>query len=172
MEQTTELYRYLKSKNPGLIGSEYLGDAVPLGETDFRGIRNEDATALTFGDSSLAAILSFDVFEHIYAVDAAFQECYRTLRHGGTMIWTAPFDMNSAENIERAVFENGTIHHLLPPEYHGDPLSTDGVLCFRCYGWSMLEDLRRIGFREVCGLVFHSVRLGYLTNQIVFYARK
>lgn len=172
MEQTTPLYSYLKDAYPGLVGSEHLGGCVPLGGTNGRGIRNEDATRLSFADSSLSAILSFDVFEHIYAYQLAFRECYRVLAGGGVLIWTVPFDANSGEHIERAVVEEGVVRHLLPPEYHGDPLSKDGVLCFRHYGWNMLEDLRQLGFRDVCALVFYSAEMGYLTNQMIFYARK
>jgi len=80
MEQTTAVYRFLKKKYRNLIGSEFLGTSRPLGSTTFRGIRNEDATRLTFADNSLAAILSFDVFEHVFDYKAAFKECYRTLK--------------------------------------------------------------------------------------------
>ena len=173
MEQTTLQYRYLKEKHSKLIGSEYLGNAVPLGMSDARGIRNEDATMLTFDNESLASVLSFDVFEHIFNYRAAFRECFRVLKSNGTLIFTVPFDVNSDENLERAtILENGELHHILPPEYHGDPLSIDGVLCFRYYGWGMLNELKRIGFREAVALIFNSENMGYCTNQIIFYCKK
>lgn len=173
MEQTTQQYKYLKERYPKLIGSEYLGSAVPLGTADPRGIRNEDATMLTFSNESMASILSFDVFEHIFNYRAAFRECFRVLKPEGTLIFTVPFDVNAEGNLERAaILENGELHHILPAEYHGDPLSKDGVLCFRYYGWNMLDELKRVGFREAVGLIFNSEKMGYCTNQIIFYCKK
>jgi hypothetical protein len=173
MEQTTPLFRHLAGRTPGLIGSEYLGSDVPLGALNAAGLRNEDATSLTFASDSLGAILSLDVFEHIYDSKAAFAECLRTLRRGGRFIFTVPFNVNSAVNIERAlVREDGEIEHLLPPEYHGDPLSTGGVLCFRHYGWELLDVLRQVGFSDASVLIFNSMQFGYYTNQFIFVCEK
>lgn len=173
MEKCTTTYEQMKQKYPFLIGSEFLGNATPLGELDEKGIRNEDATNLTFQSSSLAAVLSFDVFEHIYEYKLAFQECYRVLKPGACLILTVPFDVNSAQNIERAVVgKNGDIEHLLPAEYHGDPLSKNGILCFRSFGWQIIQDLKDSGFKQASALIFNSIELGYYTNQIIFYCEK
>ncbi|MCG2582835.1 class I SAM-dependent methyltransferase [Massilia sp. TS11] len=173
MEQTTPMYSFLRNRYPNLIGSEYLGDVVPLGALDDRGLRNEDATRLTFSDNSLSTILSFDVLEHIYDYKSALKECLRALKPGGSFFFTAPFNPYSVENIERAVFdEQGQLKHLLAPEYHGNPLSSEGVLCFRHYGWSLLRELRQIGFAEAKALVFFSSAMGYCTRQLIFHCRK
>ena len=55
----------------------------------------------------------------------------------------------SEKNIVRAVIRDGEIHHLLPPEYHGDPLSAEGCLCFYDFGWELLEDLRAAGWARM-----------------------
>jgi hypothetical protein len=47
-EQITALYNFLAVRHPGLAGSEYLGDSIPIGGFDGRGVRNEDLTRLTF----------------------------------------------------------------------------------------------------------------------------
>jgi hypothetical protein len=60
-EQVTPLYAALKKSFPGLIGSEYMGERVPYGSLDERGIRNESITRLSFDNDSLDFILSFDV---------------------------------------------------------------------------------------------------------------
>lgn len=173
MEQTTLLYRYLKERQLNLIGSEFLGSAVPLGSVNDLGIRNEDATSLSFGDNSLDAILSFDVFEHVYDYKKAFTESARVLRKDGCMIFTVPFSLTSSENIERSIMNSeGQIEHLMEPEYHGDPVSGEGILCFRHYGWNMLKDIREAGFRDAYAAVFNSIPFGYYTNQIIFYAQK
>lgn len=173
MEQATPFYSYLKGVYPNLIGAEYLGNAVPLGTQDERGLRNEDATRLTFADNELKAILSLDVFEHIFDYEAAFRECYRVLAQGGCLVFTVPFDPTSYNNLERAFeLDSGEIAHILPPEYHGDILSDKGVLSFRRYGWQMMEDLCEAGFERPRAAVFYSEPMGYFTNHMVFYCTK
>jgi hypothetical protein len=63
--------------------------------------------------------------------------------------------------------------HLLPPEYHGDPLNSNGCLCFYHFAWNLLEKLRQIGFNDVTAHFYYSSQFGYLgINQLVFSARK
>ena len=50
----------------------------------------------------------------------------------------------------------GTISHLLPPEYHADPL------CFYHFGWDLLDALRSLGFRDTLALIYWTGELGYL----------
>lgn len=172
-EQTTALYSHLKESYPNLIGAEFLGHTIPLGTYDHRGIRNEDGRSLSFPDNHFRAILSFDVFEHIFDHQKALAECYRVLAPGGCMLFTVPFNPHSSTHVERALeLSTGEIRHILPPEYHGDPLSGDGILCFRHFGWKLLEDLRRAGFTEAHAAIFHSEAMGYYTNQIIFYCQK
>lgn len=172
MEQTTPVYKYLKEKYINLIGSEYLGENFPHGGINDRGIRNEDATALSFKDETCDAILSFDVFEHIFNYKKAFSECSRVLKECGCLIFTVPFSYDTFDNLERAVLlDNGDINHLLPPEYHGDPLSEGGILCYRHYGWRICEDLRSAGFKEAYAVILSSIPMGHFSNQIIFYAR-
>lgn len=173
MEQISPLHAYLKNANPGLIGAEYLGDAVPLGQTDERGIRNEDACRLTFADGSLKAILSFDILEHIYNYRQALAECHRALVPGGSLFLSVPFIQDSEDHLERATRSaSGEIIHLEPPEYHGDPLNRDGILCYRHFGWRLLDELRQTGFSEAVVCIFNDLSLGHCTNQTIFYCRK
>jgi SAM-dependent methyltransferase len=173
MEQTTPLYKYYHERYTGAIGSEYLGSAVPKGAIDPRGIRNEDATSLTFEDASIDIILSFDVFEHIPNFKAAFSECFRVLSKNGRMLFSVPFAENSEENITRAVVQDdGSIQHLLPAEYHGDPVGTGGILCYHNYGWEMLNILLDIGFSDAYAITFWSKEMGYYTRQYQFVAEK
>jgi hypothetical protein len=69
---------------------------------------------------------------------------------------------------------SGAVQHLLTPEYHGDPVNPDGgILCFRHFGWDMLEELRRAGFESAEALLLWSGRFGYLGGeQLLFVARK
>jgi SAM-dependent methyltransferase len=158
-EQTTPLYRFLAANYSAIIGSEFLGPDAKAGALDRRGIRHEDCTRASLGDASVAAVLSFDVLEHVPDYHRAIGEAYRVLRPGGVFFWSAPFLTESAETVVRAVvLANGAIQHRLPPEYHGDPMDpSGGILCFQQFGWDVLEYMRRIGFRDVRLRVYWSL---------------
>jgi len=173
-EQTTILYKEIKKMFPGIQGSEYLGDSIALGSHNNQGIRNEDLTQLSFDNDKFDYILSFDVFEHIPNYKKALKECYRCLRPGGVLFFSVPFITTSIKNRIRAVLsEEGKIIHLLPPEYHGDPLRPEGCLCFYHFGWELLDEIRALGFEDVKALLYWSIELGYLGGeQIIFAAKK
>jgi SAM-dependent methyltransferase len=173
-EQTTPLFRALRARYPRLIGSEYLGSALPFGTTNAKGIRNESITHLRFPSSAFDHILSFDVLEHVPDYLKGFSECFRCLKPGGTLLFSVPFT-GEPDNLVRAqVNANGTISHLLPPEYHGDPLNAQGCLCFYHFGWELLDSLRGIGFRDVFAFRYWSREFGYLGNgeQLMFTAQR
>lgn len=172
-EQTTPMYNWFIQHYPKTIGSEYLGLNLPFGSTDHRGIRNESLTKLTLNNEQFDYILSFDVFEHIPDYLDAFIECLRCLKTGGHLIFTVPFVAHSEQNIVRAYLREGGVEHLLPPEYHGDPLNSDGCLCFYHFAWNLLEELRQIGFNDVTAHFYYSSQFGYLgVNQLIFSAKK
>lgn len=173
-EQVTPLYSLLKKKYPNIIGSEYMGDTLPNGACNSNGIRNEDFTNLSFEKDELDHILSFDVLEHIPKYRNALLECLRCLKPGGSLLFSVPFHKNSEKNIIRArINEDGKIEHILPPEYHGDPMSSEGILCYNNFGWELLDDLRDIGFIDVQALFYWSKELGYLGgDQVQFKAIK
>jgi len=167
-EQTTPLYQVLKQSFPHLKASEYLGNSIEPGKHDKNGIRNEDLTGLSFSDSAFDYILSLDVFEHIPNYPKALSECYRCLKPGGTLLFTVPFVKSSEKNITRATIGNdGEILHILPAEYHGDPLSSNGCLCFHHFGWEILDDLRNAGFQDPCVLFYWSKEFAYLGGEQV-----
>jgi hypothetical protein len=135
-EQSSPLFIYLHKRFPFLQGSEFVQDAALMSENNSKKLRHEDLTQLSFATHSFDAILSFDVLEHIPDYRNAFAECARTLKPGGKMLFSVPFDANSAHNHIRAQFrKDGTIEHLLPPEYHDDPRNPEGCLCFQHFGW-------------------------------------
>jgi SAM-dependent methyltransferase len=151
-----------------------LGDSVSYGSCNGDGIRNEDLTRLSFDSDALDFILSFDVLEHVPNYKKALAECYRCLKPDGTLFFTAPFSRNSEKNIVRAYLSQaGEVIHLLPPEYHGDPINSDGCLCFYHFGWEILDDLRTVGFKSSYALLFRSEHFGYLGGeQLIIVAKK
>lgn len=173
-EQITALYQHFARSFPQLWGSEYLGNNIDFGSCNSDGVRNEDLTQLSFNDNYIDHILSFDVFEHIPNFTKAFEECYRCLKPGGTLLFTIPFNRNNEKNTIRATMsESGEIVHLLTPEYHGDPLSSDGCLCFYHFGWELIDILKSIGFKNTKALLYWSNDQGYLGGeQIIFLVIK
>lgn len=173
-EQNTAYYRMLRSRFPSTTGSEYLGDTLPTGESDKKGRRNEDLCALTFADSSFDVALTYDVLEHVPDYKTAIMEMCRILKPGGRLMISVPFAQPSAENIVRARMQaDGTVEHLLAPEYHGDPLKSDGCLCYYHFGWELLGDLRHAGFEDVGAMFYWSREYGYLGGeQIMISARR
>ena len=170
-EAITPLYNYFKNDyhlifntNPlTVVGSEYFGDQYQSGEL-VNDIRHEDIEKLSLENNSVASILSFDVFEHVADYKKGFAEAYRVLEEDGFILFTVPFDMDSRENIIDAVLnENGEVKYLTIPKYHGNPVCPEeGSLVFTSFGWDLLKDLGKIGFRNVRQYFYYSNYFGYL----------
>jgi SAM-dependent methyltransferase len=91
----------------------------------------QDITALTYDDESFDLIVSSDVLEHVPDIEAAFRETARVLRPGGAHLFTVP---TRTSTVRRAQIIDGEIVHLLPPEFHDDPLDPTGILAFWDFG--------------------------------------
>jgi len=156
-EQASALYLALRRRLPRLHGSEWTAAAwqrlrmsawlwrhgVP------RLVRREDVTALGFGDAGLDAVASLDVLEHVSDYRRALREFARVLRPGGLLLLCVPYDpalagVDTLATVDAA----GTVTHLRPPEYHGDPLG-GGVLCFHRFGDGLPEAVAAAGFEDV-----------------------
>lgn len=162
-EQLTPFYNLLRDYNKGLVGSEYLSDGTPRGALNAQGVRNEDVTRLSFADNTFDIVGSFEVMEHVPDYKAGFKEMCRVLKPGGHLVATFPFRADLMETLVRArVTEAGEIEHIEEPEYHGDPLSEQGVLCFYHYGWDILQTMRDAGFSQARCHFFWSWENGYL----------
>ena len=173
-EQRSRLYRMLQRRFASVVGSEFLGPSFKAGQRNWRGIRHEDLSELSFPDASFDAILCFEVLEHIPDYLAAMRECLRCLKTPGLFIFTSPFILTSEQNVTRARRrEDGSIEHLLTPEYHSDPFGKRQILCFYHFGWQLLDEMARIGFRDVHAQLYWSRHYGYLGQEsVVFLAEK
>lgn len=172
-EQRSSLFARIRNRFPLAVGSEYLGATIPLGTEDAHGTRNEDITALTYPDEAFDAVFSIDVLEHVPNYKAGLAELARCLKPGGRLLLTAPFHFGKDVTVIRAGFDAaGKLQHHLPPVYHGDPLSSEGCLCFNDFGWDLLEELRAAGFTNVGLHAFTSEEYGYIGLQYVILATR
>lgn len=173
-EQITELAGALEKETPNLVCSEYVSPDLHPGTVTEHHLRHEDLTALSFEDSSLDVIGCFDVLEHIPDYHRALSEMARVLRKGGVAIISAPFRRDLAQTLVRAIHSaDGTITHLLEPEYHGDPIHDGvGALAYYHFGWDLLEALRKAGFTSAEVRSYWSSDLGHIGPEQLFIVAK
>lgn len=174
MEQVTPIYNWVSTnfENHKILGSEYLGHEY-AGGTLVKGIRHEDVENLSFPDGQLDLIVSNDVFEHVPEPAKAFAECARVLKVGGVMLATIPFHWENDISVVRARLSNGQLENILPPLFHGNPISENGSLVFTDFGWDLIDTIKVAGFADVIVDIYASVNLGHLgSGQLVFKAVK
>lgn len=171
-EQVTAFHRIASSRYGNVVGSEWLGPEWAPGSTRDDGIRHEDLQNLSFADAAFDFILTFDVLEHVPDHRKVLQECRRVLAPGGAMLMTVPFMSGTDKNVLRArLTGSGDVEHILPAQYHGNPLSADGSLVFNDFGWELLDDARATGFDPAI-VHFWSDEYAYLgANQLMFVFR-
>lgn len=146
MSSRGALYKYLSRRIRHLTFSEFYDDVEP---GRFKGpVQCQDVQRLTYADATFDLCTSTEVFEHVADDRCGFGEVCRVLRPGGRFVFTVPLTV-AEKTIERAIVINGSVQHLLEPEYHGDSFRGYGkVLCFRNYGLDILQKLRDAGFRH------------------------
>jgi SAM-dependent methyltransferase len=119
------------------VGTHYFSD-VPAGE-EHRGFRSEDLCNQTFPDASFNLVITQDVMEHVLDPDRAFREIARTLRPGGSHVFTTPIYPDLEASEARARLRNGEVEHLVEPEYHGNPIDPKGSLVTMRWGQDIGE---------------------------------
>ncbi|MDR7100823.1 SAM-dependent methyltransferase [Lysobacter niabensis] len=150
-EQLTVLFGPMRSRIPGLIGSEYLGhdrasgDIVTVGTEK---VRHESLARTSYRSGSLGLAMHFDVLEHVPDPVQALRECHRILKRGGWLLFSSPFYEGLDSSIVRARVIDGALQHDLPPCYHGNPVDGGGALVFTQFGWDLLEMMKEAGFSQ------------------------
>jgi hypothetical protein len=158
-EQVTPLFDLMSTRFPNLTGSEFLPGETLGSVKD--GIRCEDLSRLTFDDEQFDLVISFDVLEHVPDYHAALREIVRVLKPGGRLLMTAPITLKSYKSTVRArIIDDGTLVHICPPEYHGNPLGPPS-LCFTSFGFDLIEDMRYSGFLDAYAELYANKQLGY-----------
>ena len=95
--------------------------------------RCEDLEAQTFADGVFDLVITQDVFEHVLDPARAFAEVARTLKPGGAHVFTVPW-YPGQETVIRAIRNKGSVKHLLPPDYHVNPIDEQGSLVVTEWG--------------------------------------
>jgi|SRR6516164_7933900 SAM-dependent methyltransferase len=160
--------QWLDERIPNLTSSQYEPGRQP-GEVE-AGIRYEDLTRLSFGDSQFSCIISMEILEHIPDYIGALREMARVLVPGGRALLTFPWlGRDTYEHVVRAeMMADGSVQHFLPPEFHGDPANPDGILSFRSFGWRILDEVRASGFSKSSAEFVFSPMNGYmLLNPVI-----
>lgn len=120
------------------IPSQYYPGADP--GSMHKGARCEDLERLTFDDNSIDLHVTQDVMEHIFRPDRAFREIARTLRPGGMHIFTVPLvNKDKPTEVCAELDGEGNIVHLREPDYHGNPVSKEGSLVTRRWGYDICD---------------------------------
>lgn len=136
------------------------------------GTLNEDAQQLSFADESLDIITSNQVFEHVPDDLAAYRECWRTLRPGGSLSFTVPL-RDACCTVQVATIKDGAVNWLSTPEFHASRLTgPNSVPVFWRFSVNDISERVAVaGFREV-SLVKVTIVPQQVTPQIVVHAVK
>jgi hypothetical protein len=152
------------------LGSHYMPN-VKWG--DYKGkYRSEDISHQTFGSAVFDLVISLDVFEHVLHPIDGFIEIERTLKVGGAHVFTVPWH-SWQKTQTRVIEQNGALKHLLPAEYHGNPIDDSGSLVITDWGSDMTEIIEQHTGMKTEIFRFNNKRLGMSAafNE-VFVSRK
>jgi SAM-dependent methyltransferase len=125
----------LKTQCKSYFESQYFDDSE---EKYFNSVLNINLEDQRFPDESFDLFISLDVMEHVFNPDLAFQEILRTLKPSGIGILTFPIIKSQTQAVEkRAILSNGIAEYLKTPEYHGNPINSEGSLVTVDYGYDI-----------------------------------
>ncbi len=174
-EALTDFALHMRAKYPLFIGSEYASNQQQR-EKIFP-ILSEDLTDLSFESSVFDLVITNDVLEHVPDIDKSLCEIFRILNSAGLLLTNVPFAFNKKESVVRSVMKNGNIFHLLPPQYHGNPMDpAGGSLVYEIPGWDLVSRAKSAGFHDSYFLFISSIKYGIigkgLAGVFIFFAVK
>lgn len=120
---------------------EALGRELQSGST------NQNLENLTFEDETFDVFITQDVLEHVNRPEKVLMEISRTLKKGGKHIFTTPL-YPFKKTIPRIKMHGDKRELILPPIYHGNPISGDGSLV--TYEWGGYDFLEMVD--EITGM--------------------
>lgn len=93
----------------------------------------------TFESGKFDIVVALEVFEHVMHPYQAIREIARTLKPGGTAILAVPVVNKFQPSRRRAKLVEGIIEHVLPAEYHGNPVGDGGALVTVDWGYDIVS---------------------------------
>ncbi len=134
---------------------------TPLGAFK-NGVRCENLESLTYADESIDLHITQDVIEHVFDAPKVFREIARTLKPGGAHIFTVPLVNKAKPTVTRArLGVDKQIVHIEPPIYHGNPISDQGSLVIRDWGFDICGQIF-----EACGLFTQTIYIDDISKGI------
>lgn len=121
-------------------------DPLALEQEPLDGRLYADLQKLHYPDEFFDFVLTSDVFEHVRLYKDAFQEVFRVIRQGGTLLLQVPYEHHRDQTFTRVYPSGDKDVFLYPPEYHAED-----TLVYRTYGRDLLLLLSQLGF-SVCYL--------------------
>lgn len=126
-----------------------------------KGYRSENLEKQTFAEEAFDLVITQDVMEHVFDVEAAFREIHRTLKPGGSHIFTTPLVRKNRPSQCRATRGlDGSVTHHLTPEYHANPVSNEGSLVTWDWGFDITKIISDAGAGDAEIHNSHDERMG------------
>jgi hypothetical protein len=133
-----------KGECAGYVASQY-DTRCPFGRVhSVYGYRSEDLESQTFNNGMFDLVITQDVFEHLFHPDNAIREIARTLRPSGSYIMTVPIVNKALPSKRRASIVDKTVIHHLEPQYHANPIASEGSLVTIDWGYDIVNYLSNI----------------------------
>ncbi|MCX7376733.1 MAG: class I SAM-dependent methyltransferase [Alphaproteobacteria bacterium] len=120
----------------------------------------QDLQKQTFPDNYFDLVVTREVFEHVFDPESAISEIARTLKPGGLCLMAVPVANRFKATQRRARIVDGVVEHILPPEYHGNPMSKDGALVTIDWGYDIAPLLTKFSGIPFYSQTFDNLDLG------------
>ena len=129
--------------------------------------RNEDLERQTYADGSFDVVITQDVMEHVYDPSSAFREIARTLRPGGSHIFSVPLvNKHQPTQVWATRNPDGSPNFLNEPDYHGNPVDPRGSPVTMRWGYDIAEYIKRASGFSTCIETIDDVNLGIRAEYI------
>ena len=149
----------LRSHCSGYLASQYY-PTQPLGSI-VDGFRNEDLERQTFADGSFDVVITQDVMEHVYDPSAAFREIARTLKPGGSHVFSVPLvNKHQPTQVWATRNRDGSPSFLHEPDYHGNPVDPRGAPVTMRWGYDIVDYIKRESGLSACIEAIDDLGLG------------
>jgi SAM-dependent methyltransferase len=116
----TAMLEKFRKECPGYVASHFYPE-LPVG-AEKNGFVCQDLEKQSFATGSFDLVITQDVLEHVLEPQLALREIARTLKPGGAHVFTVPWYYWQATVVRARRTPTGDIDHVLPADYHGNPI--------------------------------------------------